>query len=46
MWLRIRFDRLVSGATAGVIGNASGGVRGATIGAFLQEMVFDVLCHG
>src|SRR3712207_2935049 len=27
------------GATAGVIGNASGGVRGATVGAFLQGVL-------
>lgn len=31
------------GATAGVIGNASGGVRGATIGAFLQGILISFL---
>ena len=31
------------GATAGVIGNASGGVRGATIGAFLQGVLISFL---
>ncbi|ACG61510.1 putative PTS system enzyme IIC SgaT [Streptococcus equi subsp. zooepidemicus MGCS10565] len=31
------------GATAGVIGNASGGVRGATVGAFLQGVLISYL---
>ena len=31
------------GATAGVIGNASGGVKGATIGAFLQGILISFL---
>lgn len=31
------------GATAGVIGNASGGVRGATIGAFVQGILISFL---
>lgn len=31
------------GATAGVIGNASGGVRGATIGAFFQGVLISFL---
>ncbi len=31
------------GATSGVIGNASGGVRGATIGAFLQGVLISFL---
>lgn len=31
------------GATAGVIGNASGGVRGATVGAFLQGVLISFL---
>lgn len=31
------------GATAGVVGNASGGIRGATIGAFLQGVLISYL---
>lgn len=31
------------GATAGVMGNASGGVRGATVGAFLQGVLISFL---
>lgn len=31
------------GATAGVIGNASGGVKGATVGAFLQGVLISFL---
>ncbi|MGT2910212.1 PTS ascorbate transporter subunit IIC [Streptococcus cameli] len=31
------------GATAGVIGNASGGVRGATVGAFMQGVLISFL---
>lgn len=31
------------GATAGVIGNASGGVRGATVGAFMQGVLISYL---
>lgn len=31
------------GATAGVIGNASGGVRGATVGAFMQGILISYL---
>ncbi|MGT2887914.1 PTS ascorbate transporter subunit IIC [Streptococcus didelphis] len=31
------------GATAGVIGNASGGVRGATVGAFVQGILISFL---
>ena len=31
------------GATAGVIGNASGGIRGATVGAFFQGVLISYL---
>lgn len=35
--------RFFCGATAGVIGNASGGVKGATVGAFMQGVLISYL---